>query len=201
MKYERSRCMKKVILSFVMFLSFFILSSCDIYYDTKKRDLELINVEIYSLDNQLLETTIMNSIELYYACESILSQKYLSKGQIKLNSAAPVFRYVVLEEAKEEQYRIVYHFKSINNIEISSLQIRNYINENGYTEEEITSIVNNDGDISVEYLFNKEDTIDFFGQSVHRYTKKDGSTQIFGSVGGNEYLSGFFIFYTDINNN
>ena len=92
--------MKKLLGLLLLFIFSFSLVGCfNIYEDKSKRDMELVDVKIYDKDNNEIKGTYKNFF-------GDRSPKNKNENLDKLNSAAPVFNYYVINASLNESYTI-----------------------------------------------------------------------------------------------
>ena len=180
--------MKKVIIILMFCIFCVLLSSC--YYDTKKRDMELIEVKVYDKDNNEVTGEYKN----YFTITTTDTLFKVSNDLKKVNSAAPVINYLIIEANKDEKYTINFIFTSVNNKKLTKLILTNDFESDYGNEIECTDITKDGKNYVVKYeVENIEESI------AYRALKwENGDTSNYFTIkGSNTYIRGVYFVIKD----
>lgn len=162
--------MKKILSIVSLMFLLCTLVGCDIYYDTSKRDMELIEIKVY--DEEGVE--IVGEYENYFR---------------ELNSAAPVVNFLFVDIDPSQTYYVDFIFISKKKYEMNKLKIANV--NNPYEDViECTDILKEDGKIIARQAFsNFSETYRVFriwswylSNTEKRFNTKGSNTYILGVV-------------------
>ena len=184
--------MKKLII--VLFLCIFcvVFSSC--YYDSSKKNMELIEVKVYDSENNEVEGEYKDIYKTW------LNELFKVSNDVKrVNSAAPVEKYYFVEGKKDEKYTVIFTFTSVNNYELTKLILThdfdNYHKDHYGEEIECLDITKEEKNFIVKFEVEglEEDTC----LKTKRWEDND-SSHLFGTKGSNVYIKGvYFIVRND----
>lgn len=184
--------MKKIFILFITLVSVVSFSGCNIYIDTSKRDMELIDVKVFDSDGNEVEGSYKNfRTELWESNKLNLSTKKNSDLML-LNSAAPVENYYYVNAYKDKSYTVKFTFHSANGYDLTKVDINNdpEADTNGVTLEcENIEKINKDyvATFDVEKMVETAKSIKYY-HAIRWYGKSKQGT--FGNKGSNIYIKG-----------
>ena len=177
--------MRKV-LSLVLILLFGLsLTGCfNLYYDSSRRDMELVDVKVFDKDNNEIEGTYENFF-------GYRSPKFKSNDSEQLNSAAPVFNFYVVKAEEGETYTVKYYLESQKNNKLTKLVFTPDENVYNETKYEVTDIVKEDGKYIATMTINGLSELNNFYYISYWYSGDNKYS--FGQKGSNKYIKGVYL--------
>ena len=177
--------MKKLLGLLLLFIFSFSLVGCfDIYEDKSKRDMELVDVKIYDKDNNEIKGTYKNFF-------GERSPKNKNTNLDKLNSAAPVFNYYVIDVSLNESYTIKIYFYSQKGFNLTKITLFGEDSSLSDEKYEVTDIVKEDKNYVATF------TVDNVTESNNFYYVglwyKGDMQYHFGTMGSNTYIKGAYL--------
>lgn len=174
--------MKKLLIIVAVLLLGIGLVGC--YYDYSKRDMELVDVKVYDVD----DNEIIGEYRNYYddLFTSLMQSSKL--GFEKCNSAAPVENYYCINAMEQTSYTVKFYFCSINNKGLTKLVLTNDDNE---IILECTDIEEIDDQLVVTFTIQNMTTETQF---YRIYIWNDGKevSHRFSTQGSNTYIKGVY---------
>lgn len=170
--------MKKILLFTTLIISMFLLVGCNLYEDTSKKNMKLIDVKVFDENNNEVIGSYKNYSEMY------------DISFTPLNSAAPVLNFYVVETEKNKSYKVKFFLYSEKGYELTKLIINESLHFSEGTLLECTNIEKEDENFVVTFNVDKVDE-DHNLYRVYKWYNDDASHH-FSTSGSNTYIVGVY---------
>lgn len=115
--------MKKRIFVWVLAFIVIMFAGCDIYADRTKKDMELIDIQVYDQSNREISGTYQNF--RIYDYENENAAVSFTNEIVPVNSAAPVENYYFVKAKENESYTVKFTFYSLRGYKLTKIFLYN----------------------------------------------------------------------------
>ena len=170
--------MKKILLFTTLIISLFLLVGCNLYEDTTKKNMKLIDVKVFDENNNEVIGSYKNYFEMY------------DLSFTPLNSAAPVLNFYVVEAQENKSYTVKFFLYSERGYELTKLIVNESFHFSESTILECTDIEKEGKNFVV--TFNVQNTDENHNlYRVYKWYNNDASHP-FSTQGSNTYIAGVY---------
>lgn len=178
--------MKKIISLILLIIFSVSLSGCDMYGDSQKKEMKLIEIKVYDKDNN----EIVGTYENYWTFRDEIAELSTSSELMPLNSAAPVENYYCVDAIENEAYTVKFIFYSKKNYELTRIGLSNEPGFSYIETIECTNIEKVRTNYVATIVVEKVDSTNMFFHVVN--WSRGGVTERFHTMGGNTYIKGVY---------
>lgn len=183
--------MKRIFILLIFCILLIGLTSCFSYYDSSRKDMELIEVKVYDVDGNEIKGTYKN---FFHGISQSLTHK-ISSELVPVNSAAPVLNYYYVDAKENTEYTIKFFFRSVRGYTLTKLIYNNELDNSYINKKECDQIEKSDDLFVATIKVDKVEAENQIYSKIEWY--QDDTLHRFGCQGSNTYIEGV---YFNLNN-